>query len=241
MTNFPNKSINDADCRFAVDVLSYLYGELPVNETGRIETHLVECAGCATEAESFAALRGSLAEWKREFDLMPTPAIRIDEPRSVVSAAPTTSIFDTIRAFLAGFPMLAATSAAALLVVGFGAFYLLTLDRNNDVAETSQNRPKASPTTKSTPTAKSETVDTTATVSNVPAKTNDSPADAKPVKIAERRSKPAADTPARPNNRKTNVNPPKNDRAQAPTLSEDNGDEDDTLRLADLFDEIGSE
>ncbi len=241
MTNFPNKFTQEADCGFAADVLSYLYGELPANETATVESHLRECVGCAAEAESFAALRSSIADWKHEFDLMPTPPIRVDERQSVAPAVPSTSIFDAIRAFLAGFPTLAATSAAALLIAGFGAFYLLTLDRDNDVAETSQNRPKASPTTKSTPAAKSEPVDTTAAVTNVPAKTTEAPADVKPVKTAERQPRSTPDKTPRTNNRKTNVNPPKDDRAQAPTLIDENGDEDDTLRLADLFDEIGSE
>jgi len=241
MTNLPNKSIEKAGCRSAEDVLSYLYGELPANEIGRIKSHLAACGDCASEADAFSALRGSFADWKREFALMPTPPIRIDERQTALPVAPTTSVFDAIRAYLAGFPSLAAASAAALLLVGFGAFYLLTLNQNDDLAETSQNRPKASPTTGSTPAAKSESVDTSANSSIPAGKNSEAPADVKPVKAAERQPKSVADKSPRTNNRNTNVSRPKNDRAQAPTLGEDSGDEDDTLRLADLFDEIGSE
>lgn len=241
MTNLPNKSFDEAGCGSAADVLSYLYGELQANEIGRIESHIATCGVCAAEAEAFSALRGSLADWKREFDLIPTPPIRIEENRTALPAAGSMSVLESIRAFLAGFPMFAATSAAALLVVGFGAFYLLTLDRNNDVAETSQNRPKASPTASSSPAGKSEPVDTTASVSNVPSKAKESTTDVKPAKAAERQPKSTADKTPRNVNRSTNVSRPKNDRAQVPTLGEESGDEDDTLRLADLFDEIGSE
>ncbi len=230
------KNQNEPHCLEAEKVVSYVYGELAADETASFERHAASCAACADDVAGFGAARMSIGDWKSQFDLMPTPLITI--PPSKERAPALTggfSVFDQIRALFGGLPAFAAgTFAVALIAIGVFA-YFATRESSTEVAGGNQNRAKAvtSPTANPTTTAKQ----TTSQTESLPEQTERTETLPAPVKISDKRTV----TGRTPRTRKAAVTEAKKDRNKTPTLIDETDTEDDSLRLADLFDEIGTE
>jgi len=223
---------NEANCGHSAELMSYLYGELDREESRVFKTHIDTCRSCAAESVEFAGLRESIAEMRAEFQGLPTPPIDIPYRAREVGSEPI-SIFESIRAFLAGFRAFS-VGAAAVFLLAFGVgLYFLTADRGSDLAGGNQNRknaiasPTVEPTASRTPeTVKSETVNPNA------------PTTPAPVKAADKRVTP--EPKPKPETRRTAPNSNKKPKQSAPIFDEGE-EEDDTLRLADLFGDIGTE
>jgi anti-sigma factor RsiW len=221
--------MNRTDCGFTEQIVSYFYGELDAADAARVREHLGSCAACFGEHAGIAAVSGSIGEWKAQFDAMPTPVIVVPRPVTA-KPEPTIGLFDAIRGWLGGFQALAAASAA-LLLVAFGLFVYFGSEKTVGPDLVSSNRITATPSVSPTASPSTiETVDKTA-AEKVPEASKKSP---QVVKVSETKAPAVKTDPRRPAPKRT-------DRRPAPALIEDDSDEDTTLRLADLFDEIGTE
>jgi anti-sigma factor RsiW len=252
-TKFGNEPCSDGEL-----LMSFMYGELTVDEHVRVDRHLATCQVCTDELAALGAVRSDVAFWKRtEFDSLPTPIVSLpsasdDNPRATVSTeqAPwkfanwIAGIFTTPRTWALG------VSAFAAVVVTIGAAFLLAGSGNQDGARADgkQNRPVVTPsvtggtTVSVTPEPTSPTSARGGTVSPTPegrsvVNPTGSPSTvaipAKSTRNGTRRND-AGTTP------RTSTSP-RTPRKEVPVVETADEDEtDDSLRLAELFDEIGA-
>lgn len=229
MDGIDMEKMRNSDCGFAEQVVSYFYGELDAGDAARVREHLGSCAACFEEHEGIAMVSGSISEWKAQFDALPTPSIVI--PKSVPEQRqPEVGLFDVIRGWLGGFQALAG-SAAAVLLVAFGLFAYFGLNKTVGPDLVSSNRITATPSVSPT-VSKSSTESIEKTAIEKPSDVT--PKSPQAVRIADTKPAPVKTEQRRPTTKR-------NDRRQTPAMTDDDSDEDTTLRLADLFDEIGTE
>jgi anti-sigma factor RsiW len=224
------------DCGFGDKLVEYLYGEASGEVAGDVRRHLAGCGTCAAEAESFVSMRASIGEWKAEFDRIPTPPIRIPSPAAAsVPGAPGSGIIESIRAFFASIPSLATAggAVAVLAIAGLIAFFAIGRNTGDEVAGIKGNNATPSPTSRQ------------ATVQPTPPVSVTVPGDpAQPV-VSDKTQTVRQPAAVKTDNRR--IQPRQTPAGQrrparnAPVLAEDSVEEDDGIRLADLFDEIGTE
>lgn len=247
------KNGHDPSCNFAVDIVSYLYNEIGGAEKREFESHLAGCNACSAELASFASVRSSVTDWRvQEFDSLATPLIRIPfETEAEPSGASWwtgTILTDFKRLFaFSPWPPAAVGFAALLIFIGLGFFAFSYLNGSgNDLAQNKTvDKPAVSPTVD--PGKGSNEV---ASVNNNTQPKGDektSPAvktgpEGAPVKIVEtqtvQRNKPVKTAPdiTAPKRAGDKITTPQNQKA--PNLNNYTDEEDTTLRLADLFEEI---
>ena len=251
-------SSNHNSCNFSDLLVSYLYGEIDEQEKSRFESHVLNCGACADEISAFGGVRSSVLNWREtEFAALSTPVIELPfetEKATILSSETTAS-----RSRLAGLRELfslspvwtgAATACAALAICA-GLFYAAFSSPNeNNVAGTNKNVSVASvpaPTVddKNSTTAggtKDERADEAPKPEIRKDKKQNQPkyapaaekavvadnADVKSVKTSVAPKPANKEKPA--NGKKT----PKQSDIEFTTREE----EDKSLRLADLFDEV---
>lgn len=112
-------SINKA-CPLTDEIVSYMYGEIAGAAELEFETHLADCMVCTDEFAEASNARFSVYEWKKEaFDPSPTPHIAVPygeniKPSSV--AALTAAIRTWAEAF--GIPVAVAAGLAVSIAAG---------------------------------------------------------------------------------------------------------------------------
>lgn len=246
-----NNNNHNSSCMFAEEIVSYLYDEATVKEKFAFEAHLKNCLMCADELAAFGFVRTSLTEWRNdevfalEMPRLENPAIKTSAP---VISTTSGSRLDNLRELFAWFPSWKAASVAfAVLIVFAVAVFLIKSPDNNEVASnTNQNSPKE-PGNKVQENLYSGT-------QNTPQNPENGSADTKNKSVITVNSKDPAAKPAGPQKQKAVA--PKTQEAVAenknkeerklknvqkndvPTLSNYGEEEDKSLRLADLFDEI---
>ncbi len=253
-----NNNHKITDCAFAESLVAYLYDEAGAAEKIALETHLENCASCADELAEIGFARTAVHEWRvAEFDVLPTPVFEI--PMQTVQSPAITedspSWFAGWRQIFSFKPALA-MSSLVILVAFFGiAAFIFNFKSDEQVAEKLDNKnltkSVASPTVEKNVEPKKEIVsdknsadaETTALTSApkniadkkaVSAKTaavkisTETPSKISPVKVVQKDVKrmPKTNTAA---------------KSDVPRLTEADDEEDDSIRLADLFDEIGTE
>jgi hypothetical protein len=218
------------DCALGSDIVSYMYDEMPANERPAFEKHLLECAECTDEFAAISEARFSVFEWKKEeFAPLPTPVFQVPVVREPARSS-LAEFFDTVKGIFATPQFAFAALMTAAVAIGLYFVGTSLLDRNQPqvAANTAKNEVTAQQASE-VPAVKPSTE-----VVDEP-RDEDTP---KPVKIS---------SPAKPRLSGKTVVIKKNAPAQrktsidekAPVLSSfDDGDEK-SLRLADLFDEIG--
>lgn len=219
--------MEEKTCKFGDSVISYLYNEMPSSERDRFEQHMLDCSSCTDEFAGVAFSRFEVYEWTKEFAQIPTPrfAIPYDEPVTLVERVR--------RAFQKGFSWPAATGAAfASLAVIVGLVYFTLLPDRTDIA------------------AVEPVVERSVVVPSVPLSQPDSASMAEVIvepKASARRSIPVVAKGTRSGAKRTPDTVPQQRFAtnaardvSSPRLTEFADDSDDSLRLAELFDEIGS-
>lgn len=254
-----------SSCAFAAEIVSYVYDEFAEAEKRALENHLVKCAHCAAELADFAALRSSIGEWREiEFAGLENPLIEVPRGRKSVAHEISNgfaSWAEKLRRTLTLAPLRAAAFAAAIVAVCFGltlvAFKFSGGDLLAEKESFDQVKPIISPTAQNTaeqksapqvlPDAADNSPKALAKQKQLPAKPGSKTADQVNIKAAAVAD--SADEQIRP---KTETSSPikaksvKNEnlkvrpapRQVAPKLSDDEETEDDSLRLADLFEEI---
>jgi len=214
-------------CTHGGDMLAYLYNEMPSADRETFELHLADCGTCIDDFAELSQSRYPVFEWKRlEFDPLPTPRVVI--PFEAARA----SWLDKLRASFAFRPAFAFGSLAAIAVAAsLAAFVLIGGSKTkNDIAEVAPVVTPVLPTPQvdlplpdqasTTVTDVDEAADRRAETTRPIKASSEAP------KRAEHAAKPKVAQQAKRNER-------------IPTFNTVD-DEDDSLRLADIFEEIGT-
>jgi hypothetical protein len=251
-----NNNHKNSGCGFAEELISYLYGESNEAESAAFETHLETCRACSAELDAFSGVHYSINDWKlKEFAVLETPRIEIPYP-----AAPKVEVSSAKGSWLSGFRQLfslspawsLATASVAVFAVAVGIiFFALNSPNGNDIAGANKNSKNVTtaPTVEKTPeTANTNSNENPSTDKAI--KPLDEPKAPAPELAVEQNTKNSRAVRAANNQRQTqkseNTNAPKNnDLKRNPKTNKDaappvipDEDEDDSLRLAELFEEI---
>lgn len=228
---------HNSSCDFSAEIVSYLYNESSEAARGKFESHLAGCGVCTDEFAAVSNARFLVFEWqKEEFAHLPTPEIVIPYAarQTESEAVAKVSLLSGLRGLLSVLSSPSTVTAVAALTVCLGLGFLamtyvgrgdqqianvsphsvpLDVSKDDPVKVESPDIPDDQRTTR---------VGVTTLVNN---KT-------RPVKAVEyRRARPGRQMTAGTQQSVKNV--------KAPVLSSYDDNDDKSLRLADLFDEIG--
>lgn len=230
-------------CEMADGIVSYMYREMTSADRSGFEAHLASCEACIDEFAEIADARFSVYEWRKiEFDAIPTPQFVI--PFGDAVQATWVGRIRKKLDFASGWAIGGISTAAASVLLAL-AFVGYQSQSGSDVAgniqdvdrtELNQVRPTNVDAVDETKTGNMMTVDELRKpYIKTDARNNDRRS--VPVKVsrptaADRRTRLVrpASQPARTVERQ----PP----TQLPTFVEYAEQEDETLRLAELFDDI---
>jgi hypothetical protein len=246
---------HDPSCNFAVDVVSYLYNEIGGAEKREFESHLAGCNTCSAELASFSGVRSSVNTWRaQEFDPLATPVIDIPfetetAPATAAAAGWRGTILTDFKRLFAFSPWPpAAVGFAALAIfigLGFFAFSYMTRSGNDLAKNKTVDKPVVSPT------AEPEKNPGEVAINNSNSKPGDDKLITPPkapepegaaVKVSAVQNTPKNKSvkagPDTVTPRKAVDKPNTQQNQKAPNLNNYTEEEDKTLRLADLFEEI---
>ena len=236
------------------DLVSYLYGEMDPAARDRFELHLETCDPCAVELGAYADARLGVIEWRRnDFEHLATPAIIIPEPKHVTTlvaerpqsiwSAWVEAIYSLPRLVQAGIGL----AAAAVLLSVFYFAWLPNISGTGPgtskvAGETHMRAEPRKPEIAASPSQPEPATDQRkAEFKPAPVEIKDRrPAGAKPSDRMQRAT--VRQTPVMRNYRKLGpleavTMAPK--APTAPTLNTFDEEEDTTLRLSDLFSQVG--
>ena len=229
--------VNLSVCKFSADIVPYMYGELPVAESSVFESHLVGCSECTDEFAAISNARYEVYEWKKlEFEPLVTPQFVI--PYGASEETVNTWV-DKLRAAFSKSWAVPSLAFAMLAIVSIfaAAFIYLGNDRGVTIAGGDNSNP--SPVTLDeieTPRPVPVTVNRDA-VTEDPHMT---PA-VRPVKAAVH-SRAESRRAVRPTKltqqRRVEIKSTSAQNQNAPRLNDFSEDEDTSLRLAELFEDI---
>ena len=224
--------MNDVNCKYSNGIVPYMYGELATSAATEFESHLLECQACTDEFAALSAARYEVYDWKKlEFDPLATPAMSI--PFEEVASTPW---IEKLRAAFASGWGLPAAAFAGLAMVAVLLGIVTSRNTGTEVVHRDVNVPVNMPantknleqTSTAVKTGTEGKVDTTSTERSAPRPTvvRDSPS------RRDIRTQPAiAPRPTTP--RDTQARAP-----NAPRLNDFVEEEDNSLRLAELFEDI---
>lgn len=225
--------VNNTSCSFDGDVLSYLYDEATDAERLQFEEHLENCEACVEELALLSDSRYSVYEWRMiEFVPMMTPEIVI--PVAVPSRLE--SLIQTLMTVFA-FPrglVAAGAGFAVLSIAGIFGFLLMSSNLpSDDVVQVTNSKPMVTPTQVTSVNKRSEDVSSNpgADATNVVPKVS--------IPLAgERKPATVKTAVSAPQSQNTRGRSSRTQNRSVPTLSSYDDDEDKSLRLADLFDDL---
>jgi len=226
------------------ELVSYIYGEMPAARRNVFEEHLSHCDDCTTELTAFSDARLGVIEWRREdFEHLATPQIVLPQ-REVVAYKPfnekglggLASWLETLVSLsnLAKAGLGLAAAALAITVIYFAAF---TPAKSGEVAANSTKpievpasiaAPVDVPKPDVAPTVDKESQKEIPTRPVRSRRDETVPQQAQAVRTAARPLAPRSQRAETAANRK------------APRLNSFEEEEDRSLRLSDLFAEVGN-
>ena len=225
--------VNFSKCKFSAEIVPYMYGESSPAESSAFEQHLVDCSDCTDEFAAISSARYEVYDWKKlEFDPLETPTF--DVP---FREAAGVSWSDKIRRVFANAWALPSVSFAALAIVSIVAAGVIWLRSGDELAV---KNPDAAPTPirslgentaevrTEQPSKSADPVRPQATQASVSKRANPRRVYAQPVRAVRDRTMEVKQTTAR------------NETKAVPRLNEYPDDEDTSLRLAELLEDIGS-
>jgi hypothetical protein len=245
------KNGHNPSCGFAGDIVSYLYDETSAAEKAKFEMHLAGCTACGDELAAFSSVRTSISDWREaDFGWLPTPDIVI--PYETLPAHPPvvetrgTILTDLKRLFsftpwppaIAAFGALAVVAGLALFAIGY-----LNKPETNIADNRNSRQPAASPTVNVPQKATTAAIQDPPVKQGTPDKLVTEPKETRPEVVNASAPVPARNKKAQPVNDVKNADKPDAKAApannqKAPSLNNYTDEEDTTLRLADLFEEI---
>lgn len=223
------------NCPFEDEIVSYIYDEMFGAERLKFETHLAGCSICTDEFAAISDARFSMFEWqKEEFSNLPTPEIVIpyERKRNFVEETEPIGLFAGLRGWISILKLPVAAAAGLTLVLGL----IFIISRSNlpeqPIAANVSSRPADLPAVPS--------IQPVIQASDAPKATVARPEnrDIRPVKVVVRRqgvNEKQIYARNQPNQK------PHPAVSTAPVLSTAyEADDDNSLRLADLFADIDS-
>ncbi len=248
-----NNNHNHIGCGDEELFVSYLYDEIDAAGRSRFENHLRACASCAEELAALRDVQFSVADWKRtEFSDLSAPFVELPvearkpvEGREVAVARP--AFGERLRALFAFRPsILAAGTAFVLLFFAATVFLVLSGAGNETQIAGGSDRPDATPTASATRPAIAKEASPPAASPARPSADDSAPkveASAARKAIGDAQDKKALQpekVKASPPRKKPSASDKKKE-ARPPALSPFDDEEDESLRLADLFAEIDTD
>lgn len=244
----------NSSCDYAEQIVSILYGEIDDAEKADFETHLPGCSSCAAELNGFARIRSSIGEWRAaDFANLSMPVFEL--PSAKNEAVASIGWLEAIREYFAS-PVVrgsAASFAALFLVVGL-LWFANGFSKGGEIAgvpQHAENKSAAndeisghvSPLIEKTKndTATGKAADD-APKPNVPAVDSDTEneavkADEKIIFGKTRRAKAKKPVSAQSSRKVEKFVPKPSNKNTVPSLVVED-EEDDSLRLSDIFDEV---
>lgn len=216
-------------CKVSADIVPYLYGELSPAEGNAFESHLLECVDCTDEFAAVSNARYEVYDWKKiEFEPLATPAFTIPY------AEPAVSWFDKVRAAFSPSWALPVVAFAGIAIVSvFASVFYFSGDSGSNVAQVNTNsRPvseTAGPEDRDPVVVAKDDIGLPAAREMQPVRPVPSGAGRK--RVARSDTKVSVPRPVQARATSTPSRP-------APTLNEFADDEDTSLRLAQLFEDI---
>lgn len=222
------KKIHNSLCQHAESIVPYLYQEMAESDASVFETHLAGCSSCTDEFAAVADARFCVYEWhKEEFVPLATPHF------VVPSGAPERiGVLGQLAAILArpSFAFAGATAVLLLLALFAVSFFRSAEEQvaSNTVVPAIGTTPAEAVTTASLPKV------------DIDDDTEAQPSRGQPVRPI-RKSVTRTATASKPPTpfRTIRADEQLRQARSAPVLSNDIELEDESLRLADLFEEVG--
>lgn len=117
-----DKSNHNSGCDFAEQIVSYLYDEISDSEKSNFETHLTHCRSCESELSGFTSVRSSIREWCLEdFASLSVPVF--ERPLKEKSREVSRSPFETILAYFTVSPKWVSAGAAFAVIALFAGLF----------------------------------------------------------------------------------------------------------------------
>lgn len=230
-------------------MVSYLYNEIGKFDRAKFELHLSDCQACTDEFAELSNARFSVYEWQKlEFAQLETPEIRIPYTLPTSEASYNSGLWSWFS-YSPRFAVAGLAAAAVVITFAIAAVTLGILDNGGkDVAGVLDEKPDTtqSPNEPYESNATDEIDDSNSLIENkvkLPIRDLEIESAAKPEKISSNPNSNrlrASQTPIPQETRptqKSNISRPLRSRA-APRLNEFEDETDETLRLADMFDDI---
>ena len=129
-----NNNIQNRECTFAEQLVAYLYDEIGVAEKPAFEAHLLDCENCADEFREFSNINFSLSEWRKaDFETLSFPVFVM--PQTFKAKSEKVSPLAAIRAYLTFSPIFTAATLTALLICAGLLLFATSFSSEKDVAE----------------------------------------------------------------------------------------------------------
>jgi hypothetical protein len=258
-----NSNNHNSSCNFSDQLISYLYDEIGEREKSRFEAHVLNCGACADELSAFGGIRASVSDWReKEFAALASPVIELPfEVAEKTKITSTETSAGASRSWLSGLRELfslspawagAATACAALAICA-GLFYVAFSSQQNDRSVAAANK-NASAASVPAPTVDDKIATTGTRIDDEQPDESPKPEIKKDKKSNPPKSPATAEKIVAPDNSavkpvKTSVAPkPANKEKSAPNVKKParasdiefttREEEDKSLRLADLFDDV---
>jgi anti-sigma factor RsiW len=221
--------LKNSECKLSTDIVPYLYGELSPTEGSAFELHLLECVDCTDEFAAMSNARYEVYDWKKtEFEPLATPVFTI--PYS----EPALSWFDKVRAaFGQSWAVPGAAFAGMAIVSVFAGIVYFAGDTGSNVAQVNTNS-RSVPATAAP--EENERVVVAKDDVEAPAAREIQPVRPVPGSSVRKRSVRSDTKVAVP--RPVEARAVSTPNRPAPTLNGFADDEDTSLRLAQLFEDI---
>lgn len=233
---------NKGQCTNSQEIISYVYNEMSTAERDRFDVHLENCTSCIEELAELSLSYYSVFEWRKlEFDPLPTPFFELPRTSEKIS------LLDWLREMLSpSSAWLTAGSFAAILVTASVGIWIWNSSSTVDLASVKEielvpvnkagNGQRATEPSANLPDrtrgdlpVEPKGVDDL-NVARGASKTRETTNRSRPIKVSEPASKAA---PIR-NDRRSTVAV----TVTTPQLIDFDDVQDDSLRLADILDDL---
>lgn len=243
-------------CGFSECLVAYTYNEIEHDDKSAFEAHLPECETCSAELIELGMARSAVNEWyQKEFVTLATPIIELPIAETeAIPASNTAGWLDSLKQLFTNPPVWATAGGAfAVMFIMLGLFYWSSVvPSDKDVAGINKIvvTPTSLPATdnagnKSNTPESSNDANSTGTNPGSTTGDKDDQKEIKPTAISsqnpaskqtDRIIKKDAQQIAPKQNQKAPVN--KGKRKSSPSLLDSSTDEEETLRLSDLLEDI---
>jgi hypothetical protein len=217
------KGVSENLCTHGGDMLAYLYDEMPSADRDRFELHLSDCGTCIDDFAELSQSRYPVYEWKQtEFDPLSTPQVVIPYGEA------TASWFDKVRGAFTFSPRFAFGGVAALVLAAVVTAFVLFAGPSGEIAQSVEPSPSPTRAAVVSPNVADPTNETTEV--SAPERTITPRVEKASVPVSSRQSpRPAKAKLVTPTTKKSE---------RVPVYSTVDDEEDDSLRLADIFAEL---